>query len=110
MTGRRKGLSAVFWDGLLAQAMDTLTTGVILVGFALYLGATPWVIGVLGAIPFFSNLFQLLSISLVERLRDRRRIVVTASLIGRSSLALALFIPYVSPNAGLALLVFVMCV
>ncbi|HLU61410.1 MAG TPA: MFS transporter [Gammaproteobacteria bacterium] len=110
MTGRRRGLNAVFWDGLFAQAMDTLTTGVILVGFALYLGATPWVIGILGAIPFFSNLFQLLSISLVERLRDRRRIVVTASLIGRSALALALLIPWMAPESGLVLLVCVICV
>ena len=42
--------------------------GVILVGFALELGATPWHIGLLAAIPFFA---QLLLVPL-GRLRERR--------------------------------------
>lgn len=105
MTGRRSALRAVFWNGVFGQAMDTLTTGVILVGFALYLNATPAMIGILGAIPFLANLFQILSITLVEHLRDRRRIVIVTSYIGRACLALPMVIPFLPKSAALWVLV-----
>lgn len=91
----RFGLRRVVEEGLASQAMEAVTTGVFLVGIALHLGAPNILIGVLGAIPFLSNLFQIPAIILVEKYRDRRKIVVTSCFIGRSFLLLVAAAPLV---------------
>ena len=71
-------------DAAWGSLAGALWSGVVLIGFALELGATPWIIGVLAAIPFLAQLGQLPAVVLVERLRARRRIalvVVTAARI-----------------------------
>ena len=80
------GLNRVIVEGMASQTMESLTKGVFLVGLALQLGASNFVLGLLGAIPFLSNLFQIPAIILVEKYRDRRNIVVTCCFIGRSFL------------------------
>jgi MFS family permease len=80
------GLSRVIVEGMASQTMESLTKGVFLVGLALQLGASNFVVGLLGAIPFLSNLFQIPAILLVEKYRDRRKIVATCCFIGRSFL------------------------
>ena len=47
----QSGLQAVIKDGLASQAMVTFTGGTLLVAFALKLGASNLVIGLLAAIP-----------------------------------------------------------
>ena len=49
------GLRAVIKDGLASQAMVTLTGGVFLVAFALKLGASNTIIGLLAAIPALTS-------------------------------------------------------
>src|SRR5262245_25931777 len=80
---RSRALRLVLIDGLASEAMGTLTTGILLVGFALELGASNLAIGVLAAVPFFVQLIQLPAVALVERLRDRRAICAWACGIGR---------------------------
>ena len=63
-------------DAAWATLVGALYGGVILVGFALELGATPFVIGLLAAIPLLAQLAQLPAIVAIERLRQRRRIAV----------------------------------
>jgi MFS family permease len=92
-------------DGLASEAMGTLTTGVFLAGFAVQLGASNFAIGILAAVPFFVQLLQLPAVILVERWRDRRRICVTASLIGRCFLILCGAVPLIGPAPGIAALV-----
>lgn len=92
----QKGLHLVILEGMATQTMESLTKGVFLVGLALQLDASNFVVGLLGAIPFLSNLFQIPAILLVEKYKDRRHIVAICSLIGRSFLlvvALAILIP-----------------
>lgn len=82
-------------DAALASLVGALYGGVILVGFALELGATPFVIGLLAAIPFLAQLGQIPAIVLIERWRQRRRlalIVVTAARMVILSLALVPFV------------------
>ncbi len=101
-----KGLSIVLRDGLATQAMVTLTGGIFLVAFALSLGASNTVIGLLAAIPPLAELIQMPAISLVERLRNRRLICISASLIARLSWIVVALIPFVfGPAAGIAVLV-----
>lgn len=85
------GKRAMVHDAAWASLVGALYGGVILVGFALELGATPFVIGLLAAIPFLAQLAQLPAVVLIERVRKRRVIavaVVWASRILIMSLAL----------------------
>ena len=47
------------YDGMFANAFATLTGGVFLTGFALYLGMNEFMIGLVAAMPFMVTVFQL---------------------------------------------------
>jgi MFS family permease len=107
---RRRGLRLVLWDGMVTQAMATLTGGVFLVAFALQLGASNTVIGLLAAIPPLAELLQMPAVYLVEKVRNRRRITVTASFLARSFWIVIAAIPFlVPPPAAVWALVGAMC-
>ena len=55
----QKGLKVVIWDGLTSEVMTSFTGGAFLVSMALLLGASNVEIGVLAALPMFTNIFQL---------------------------------------------------
>lgn len=65
-------------DAAWASLAGSLQGGVILVGFALALGAEPLHIGLLAAIPLIAQALQLPAIALVERWQHRRTIAVVA--------------------------------
>jgi MFS family permease len=101
-----RGLSAIVWDGLATQAMVTLTGGIFLVAFALQLGASNTIIGLLAAIPPLAELIQIPAISIVDRFRNRRMICVVASVIARLFWIVIAFIPLLfGPEAGLLVLI-----
>lgn len=77
------GLRAVIKDGIASQAMVTFTGGAFLVAFALKLGASNVVIGLLAAIPPLAQLIQIPSIFLVEKIRKRRSISMFGSGVSR---------------------------
>jgi len=72
----QKGLKFVIKDGLATQAMITLTSGVFLVAFALQMGASNIIIGLLAAIPPLSQLIQIPAVYLIEKFRVRKAICV----------------------------------
>ena len=82
-----QGKRALVKDAASASMVGALYGGVVLVGFALQLGATPLHIGVLAAIPFFAQIAQIPAIALVERLRERKRIGILS--VGASRLIIA---------------------
>jgi len=96
-----KGLKMVIGDGLAAEAMTTLTGGAFLVAMALLMGASNFQIGLLAALSTFTNLFQLLSIWLVQRFNNRRAIVVVCSFLARSPLIVIGIIPSINSSASL---------
>lgn len=80
-----------------ASLSGSFAGGVILVAFALALGATPFQIGLLAAIPFITQAAQLPATLLIERLRQRRKISVlsiTAARLGVLSMAVLPFLPW----------------
>src|SRR4051794_10391255 len=92
----QRGKRALVKDAAWASMVGALYGGVILVGFALELGATPWHIGLLAAAPFLAQLAQLPAIALIERIRQRRKIAVTSVSVSRlmiGGLALLAFLP-----------------
>src|SRR3954452_8243050 len=84
----QRGKRALVKDAAWASMVGALYGGVILVGFALELGATPWHIGLLAAAPFLAQLAQLPAIALIERIRQRKKIVVAAVSISRVAISL----------------------
>ena len=94
------GLKALVRDGLASQAMTVLTGGVFLVGFALQMGASNFVIGLLAAIPALTQLAQIPSVYLVEKVRNRRAITVYASFISRGFLFFIATIPFLFDSSS----------
>jgi len=101
----QSGLSYVIKDGVASQSMAILTGGAFLIAFAIKLGASNLVIGLLAAIGPLAQLLQLPSIFLVEKVRNRRAIVVVSSVLSRIPWLLVALIPFLfGAKVGLAVL------
>ncbi|MFC2041459.1 MFS transporter [Chloroflexota bacterium] len=72
----KTGLRWLTWEGTVSMGFNSITTSGILVAFALAIGASNFHIGILAAIPFIMQLFQIPSILFVEKLRRRKAIAV----------------------------------
>jgi MFS family permease len=100
------GLRSVIKDGLTTQMMVTLTGGIFLVAFALKLGASNLMIGLLAAIPPLAQLVQIPAIYLIEKYRIRRAITVYATASSRIFWLVIALIPFLfSIEAGLVFLI-----
>jgi MFS family permease len=88
------GLHSLVMEGVHAQIVGALTGGVLLVGFALSLGASNFVIGLLPAVPFLAQLAQIPAIMLIEKVRRRRPVTVIASVASRLLLLPLAFLPF----------------
>jgi len=80
---REQGLRRLVNEAAYSSGTVALTTGVILTAFALHLGASNLMVGLLASAPFLTQLLQLPAILLVERVRRRKRIAVLTSIVGR---------------------------
>ncbi len=104
----QKGFKAFIKDGLTTEVMAALTGGVFLVAFALKLGASNMLIGLLAAIPPLVQLVQIPSIYLIEKFRTRRTICMYAAASSRLLWLLIALIPFMVPdNERLTVLVIV---
>jgi len=88
-------LKNIIRDGVASQAMGILTGGAFLVAFAVHLGASNFAIGLLAAIGPLAQLLQLPSIFLVEKIRNRRFITVTAAALSRLCWLIIALSPFV---------------
>lgn len=93
------GLRMLLMDGIASQIMGVLTTGAFLVAFALHLGASNVVIGLIAAIQPFSQVMQVPAIYLVARYRKRRRLVVLSCIVARLPWFGVAAIPFVLPES-----------
>jgi Na+/melibiose symporter-like transporter len=105
----KSGLHLILKDGLATETMNTLTAGTFMVAIALYMGASNVQIGVLAALPTFTNIFQLISVWLVQRFNNRRAITVTAAICARTPLLVIGIIPLLFSNiASVSALIFLL--
>ena len=95
-----RGKPALVKDAAWASLVGSLYGGVILVGFALELGATPWHIGLLSAVPFLAQVAQLPAIALIERFGERRKIAVIFAGLSRLLIGLLALIVLVPDKAA----------
>jgi len=93
----RSALKNVIKDGVASQAMGILTGGAFLVAFAVKLGASNLVIGLLAAIGPLAQLLQLPSIFIVEKIRNRRLITVVAAALSRICWLIIALSPFIFP-------------
>ncbi|MFH1625849.1 MAG: MFS transporter [Pseudomonadota bacterium] len=80
---RKTDLKNSVYDGMFAHMFATLTGGVFLTGFALYLGMTDLMIGLLAAMPFVVTLFQLPTSYFIVKNPERKKVAYWAAAIAR---------------------------
>jgi MFS family permease len=106
---KESGLNYFMKDALPTQMMNTLTTSTFIVVFALLLGASNFVIGLVAAIPLLAQLMQIPGIYLIETYRTRRAIYVYTATISRVFILGLVFIGLFAPlDIGLILLILVL--
>lgn len=79
---------------------DTMITGVLLTAFALSMGASNALIGVLAAVAFWAQLLQGPGVLLIERLRRRRVITVVTSLVSAIAPAAMAGLAFAAPGSA----------
>lgn len=90
----KQDLNKVVMDGLTWQVFYTLTFGgVFMIGFALFLGATPFEIGIISSLPFFANVAQLIGSYLIERSGRRKAMILWSAFVSRALWALIIIAP-----------------
>lgn len=110
-TQLQSALKNIIRDGVASQTMGILTGGAFLVAFAVKLGASNLVIGLLAAIGPLSQLLQLPAIFLVEKVRNRRMITVVAAGLSRLCWLIIAVSPFLfPPKAAIAILLVLLVV
>lgn len=72
----QRNFKLFYIESALSFATFTLMNGIFLIGIALLFGANTFQIGLLAAIPLFSNVFQVISSYLIERTGNRKSIAM----------------------------------
>jgi MFS family permease len=103
---RARGLRNLLIDAAAATAIGALNSGVVLLALALHIGASNIEIGIIAAIPLLTQMLQAPTVTLVERLRTRKRIAVIAVFTARLALPVYAMVPFI-PNPRIAALVLI---
>lgn len=93
-----QGMRLLLYDGAMSHVLMVFTTGAFLIGFALNLGASNTVIGVLAAVGPMSQIIQIPTIFLVERLRLRKAITLATAFVSRLMWVFIAVIPWTLPQ------------
>ncbi len=80
-------------EGGLVQAVLNWTTGSVLVGYLLHLGASPFHIGMLSSVPFLAQVSAPFAAILSGWLGHRRRLTALVATLSRATWVLAAFLP-----------------
>jgi len=93
------GLLNYFFDGIFVQIMGTFSGGAFLVAYALLLGASNLTIGLIAAVGPLSQLFQLPTILLVEKIGNRKILTVIHAFFSRFFWFVVAAIPWIAPKS-----------
>lgn len=92
---RRRIVEDFVTEGLFAGVMVNIVIGVLLIKFALELGASPFMIGLLAAIPFFALFMQIPSVLLLGRVPYRKGVALAGGVVYRLGVGAMVFIPFI---------------
>jgi MFS family permease len=104
----QRGLRLSVIEGLLSTVHINVTVGAFLTGFALLLGAGPLELGLIGALPFVSQLFQFAGAYLEERLGNRRALTVWTAAASRALWGLIAALPFMPGLGGATMTLFLL--
>jgi MFS family permease len=96
----KSGLRSLLYDGMCSQIMGTLTGGAFLVAFAMLLGASNTVIGLIASVGPLAQILQIPAIFLVEKARLRKVLVVSSSLLSRLFWLVIAGLPWLAPESA----------
>ena len=100
MSAHRKNLFVLTCEGIPAIVVLQLLGGPFLTGFLLYLGARPEQIGIAIAIPTLANVLQIPMAFLMQKLENRRLILLMGGGLHRLLWTSTGLIPFVLPRDG----------
>lgn len=104
-----RGLNLVIREGLISEAMTTLTGGTFLMAMAILLGASNFQIGLVAALPTMTNIFQMVTTRLLQKYNNRRLITVIANGFARLPLLVIGALPLLfSANTSFATIIFIL--
>jgi MFS family permease len=101
----KSGLRLVVADGLSAEAMVVFTSGTFLTAMAIHMGASNFQLGVLVALPTFTTIFQLFSIWLVQKFKNRRAITAFCNFMARLPLIAIGVLPFLFAGTSIEILI-----
>lgn len=101
-----ESLPWIIRNGIGIQIMETLAVGAFLTAYAIKLGASNFLIGLLAALPHLSQLAQIPAIHTVDRTGSRRRVYTISGMIARP-MFLVIAVTVLIPDPGIALTVVV---
>ncbi|HKJ67650.1 MAG TPA: MFS transporter [bacterium] len=79
----RESLRFAYLEGFFGAPIATITSGALLTGFALYLGATPFEISIILALPFVTQIIQLFGPGIIDTFGDRRAVTAYGTFFAR---------------------------
>lgn len=94
------GLKYLLIDGVASQLMTSLTGGAFLVAYALLLGASNTVIGLIASVAPLTQILQIPAIYLIEITRRRKLLAVIAAILSRSFWLLIAALPWLAGPDG----------
>lgn len=92
-------------NGVGIQVMETLAVGAFLTAFALELGASNLIIGVLAAIPHLCQLAQIPAVLVLDKVRSRRRVYSVSGWIARPMMLVIGFAAFLPAEQALPVIV-----
>lgn len=95
-----RGLRISTWEAVYATVWTVLTTGAFQIGFARYLGASDFVLGLLAGLPAAVGLLQIPASLYSDRLPARKRFVAFNAVAGRLIWLLILAVPFFIPETA----------
>jgi MFS family permease len=95
---QRRGMRISTIEGISAIIIFNLLGGAYLTGYLLYLGAEPSMIGLITAIPFLAQVFQIVSAFLMQKYSDRKTWVTWLGGSHRVLWSIAGVIPFLFPK------------
>lgn len=99
----KESLSWLIQDGVVAQLMESLTAGPILIALALAMNASNALIGYLVALPFLANLAQFPGAYLVDKFQKRKITAVCISMAGRLCIPFIAYLAFFPKTQGAAI-------
>ena len=108
----RRTMRLSIYEGSVTQIFLTWTTGAVLIGYLLHLGASPTEIALVGSVPLLAQVMSPFAAFLAGNFGHRRLLTAAFAIVGRVGWIVAVILPQlpIAPEARAAVLVVIVLV